>query len=424
VTVVIVGAGIGGLTLALSLHQAGIAARVYESVEKLEPLGVGINLLPHAMRELTELGLADEIAEIAIPTSALSYYTKRGQLIWSEPRGQAAGYNWPQFSIHRGELQMMLYRAVLARLGPDAIRTDRHFSAVDETADGVRASFVDRRTGAPREVAEGTVLVGCDGIHSTLRAKFVPDEGPPKWNGAILWRGVTESTNLLDGRTMIMAGHERQKFVCYPISRQAFDQGRALVNWIAELRYDASHEWRREDWKRPGRLKDFLPFFERWQFGWLDVPGLIRNASACYEYPMVDRDPLASWGGGRITLLGDAAHPMYPIGSNGASQAILDARVLTREILTHGEVPEALVAYAAERNPATARIVVANRGNGPEQVMQLVEERAPAGYGRIEDVLSTAELENVAAGYKQLAGFDRDTLNSRAPIVAISDRSP
>ena len=416
-TVVIVGAGIGGLTLALSLHQVGIAARVYESVEKLEPLGVGINLLPHAVRELTELGLAEEIARTAIPTSTLAYFSKRGQLIWSEPRGQAAGYNWPQFSIHRGELQMILYRAVLERLGPDAVLTGHHFSHFEESVSGVGATFVDRRSGAERQSTEGTILVGCDGIHSTLRTKFVPDEGPPKWNGAILWRGVTESIPYLDGRTMIMAGHERQKFVCYPISRQAFDEGRAVVNWIAELRYNPDHAWRREDWNRPGRLDEFLPLFESWQFGWLDVPGLIRDARACFEYPMVDRDPLLAWGSGRVTLLGDAAHPMYPIGSNGASQAILDARVLTREIRAHGAGPEALAAYAAERSPATARIVLANRANGPEQVMQLVEQRAPAGYGRIEEVLSVAELEEAAAGYKRLAGFDRETLNSRPPIV-------
>lgn len=419
-TVIIIGAGIGGLTLALSLDQVGIAARVYESVEKLEPLGVGINLLPHAVRELTELGLADEIAGTAIPTSTLSYVSKRGQLIWSEPRGVAAGYNWPQFSIHRGELQMILYRAVLERLGPDSVRTGSHFAAFEQTSDGISAEFIDRRSGAVCERAEGALLIGCDGIHSSVRAKFVPDEGPPKWNGAILWRGVTEAMPYLDGRTMIMAGHERQKFVCYPISRRAFDSGHALVNWIAELRYDPDHAWRREDWNRPGRLDEFLPLFESWQFGWLDVPGLIRNAKACFEYPMVDRDPLPNWGSGRVTLLGDAAHPMYPIGSNGASQAILDARVLTREILAHGAGPDALAAYAAERNPATARIVLANRANGPEQVMQLVEERAPEGYGRIEDVLSVAELENAAAGYKRLAGFDRETLNSRPPIVVTS----
>jgi 2-polyprenyl-6-methoxyphenol hydroxylase-like FAD-dependent oxidoreductase len=419
-SVVIVGAGIGGLTLALSLHQVGIAARIYESVETLEPLGVGINLLPHAVRELTELGLADELAATAIPTSTLSYVSKRGQSIWSEPRGRDAGYNWPQFSIHRGELQMILHRAVLARLGKDAIRAGHHLTTFEQTGDCVRAHCIDRRSGEARSDAEGAVLIGCDGIHSTLRAAFVPAEGPPKWNGAILWRGVTESTPYLDGRTMIMAGHERQKFVCYPISRRALDEGRAVVNWIAELKYDADHAWRREDWSRAGRLDEFLPKFESWRFGWLDVPALIRGAKACFEYPMVDRDPLERWGQGRVTLLGDAAHPMYPIGSNGASQAILDARVLTREIRRHGLTPAALSSYEAERNPATAQIVLANRANGPEQVMQMVEERAPQGFRRIEDVLSVDELENAAAGYKRLAGFDRETLNNRAPIVEVN----
>jgi 2-polyprenyl-6-methoxyphenol hydroxylase-like FAD-dependent oxidoreductase len=416
-TVLIAGAGIGGLTLALSLHQAGIEARVFESVEALEPLGVGINLLPHAVRELTELGLADELAATAIPTSTLAYFSKRGQPIWSEPRGLAAGYNWPQFSIHRGELQMILYRAVLARLGPDAVATGHHLAGFEESGGGVVAHFTERRTGDSRGTVAGSLLVGCDGIHSAIRARFVPDEGPPKWNGAILWRGVTEGAPFLDGRTMIMAGHERQKFVCYPISRRALDEGRSVINWIAELRYEPDHVWRREDWNRPGRLEDFLPQFEAWQFGWLDVPAVIRSARACFEYPMVDRDPLPSWGGGCVTLLGDAAHPMYPIGSNGASQAILDARVLTRELVAKGVSGEALAAYAAERNPATARIVLANRGNGPEQVMQLVERRAPDGYARIEDVLSPAELEEAAAAYKRLAGFDRETLNSRPPIV-------
>ncbi|MDX2157846.1 MAG: flavin-dependent oxidoreductase [Hyphomicrobiaceae bacterium] len=417
--VVIAGAGVGGLTLALSLHQVGIACRVYETVDRLEPLGVGINLLPHAVRELSELGLADKLAETAIPTSSLAYYSKRGQPIWSEARGLDAGYRWPQFSIHRGELQMILYRAVLDRLGSDSVVTGHHLAGFEQTGSGVAVGFVDRHTGASRGTAKGAVLVGADGIHSALRAHFVPGEGPPKWNGAILWRGVTEGDPFLDGRSMIMAGHESQKFVCYPISRRAHDRGRAVLNWIAELRFSPDQVWRREDWNRPGRLDEFLPRFESWRFDWLDVPALVRCAKACLEYPMVDRDPLPAWGSGRVTLLGDAAHPMYPIGSNGASQAILDARILTRELYARGLGPEALEAYAAERNPATARIVLANRGNGPEQVMQLVEQRAPDGYARIEDVLSQAELEEAAAGYKRLAGFDREALNERPSIVAV-----
>ena len=417
--VLIIGAGIAGLTTALSLHQIGVEARVFESVDTIEPLGVGINTLPHAVRELTELGLADKLAETAIPTAELAYYSKHGQLIWSEPRGLAAGYNWPQFSIHRGELQMILLAAARERLGVDRIVTGHHLAEWKTTARGVRARFVNRRDGQPIGEADGELLIGTDGIHSAVRGTLYPDEGPPLWNGAILWRGVTIGKPFLTGRSMIMAGHEFQKFVCYPISRAALDRGEAVINWIAERKFKPDHQWRREDWNRRGNTQDFLPQFEAWQFDWLDVPGLIRAAHHCYEYPMVDRNPLDRWTFGPVTLLGDAAHPMYPIGSNGASQAILDARVLAREIRKHGPTQEALLAYEAERRPATAGIVLANRRNGPEQVMQAVEQRAPAGFTRIEDVLSAEELQEAAAGYKRIAGFDKEILNNRAPIVPV-----
>jgi 2-polyprenyl-6-methoxyphenol hydroxylase-like FAD-dependent oxidoreductase len=419
-TVLVAGAGIGGLTLALSLHQVGIDVRLFEQSEKLEPLGVGINVLPHAVRELSELGLLDELAQTGVPTAELAYYSKHGQRIWSEPRGRDAGYRWPQFSIHRGALQMILYRAVIDRLGSDAIVTGARVEAVTQATDGVRAQ-ITRRGGGQEEVA-GAVLIACDGIHSAIRRSFHPHEGPPIWNGAILWRGVTQAKPFLTGRSMIMAGHEFQKFVCYPISKEALDRGDAVINWIAEKKFAPDHEWRREDWNRPGKLEDFLPDFESWRFDWLDVPGIIRNASAVYEFPMVDRDPLPEWTRGRVTLLGDAAHPMYPIGSNGASQAIIDARVLTAELVARGVGPEALETYAEIRRPATAAIVEANRRNGPEQVMQLVETRAPDGFEDAAQVISQDELQDIASGYKRLAGFDVEALNARPSIVPPADR--
>jgi 2-polyprenyl-6-methoxyphenol hydroxylase-like FAD-dependent oxidoreductase len=417
-TILIAGGGIAGLTAALSLHQIGIDCRVFETVATPQPLGVGINLLPHAVRELSDLGLQDAVAETAIPTAELAYYTKHGQRIWSEPRGRDAGYNWPQFSIHRGELQLILLQAVRTRLGADHIVTGHHLTGWKDTGTGIRAHFIDRRTNTPLPDAEGDLLVAADGIHSAVRHTLYPTEGPPIWNGAILWRGTTRASPFLTGRSMIMAGHEFQKFVAYPISRTAADNGEAVINWIAERKFRPDASWRREDWNRRGNLDDFLPQFANWRFGWLDLPSLIQAADHCFEYPMVDRDPLDRWTFGRVTLLGDAAHPMYPIGSNGASQAILDARVLAREIRRSGPTPAALLAYEAERRPATSKIVIANRGNGPEQVMQLVEQRAPLGFSRIEDVLTPAELEGTAAGYKQLAGFDKDALNARGPIVA------
>lgn len=413
-TVLIAGGGIGGLTLALSLHQVGIPCRLFEAVERLAPLGVGINVLPHAVRELTELGLQDSLLSLGIPTARLAYYSRRGQEIWSEPRGRDAGYAWPQISIHRGALQMLLTRTVLERLGPDVLATGHALTSWEERGDRIAARFADR-TGAPIAEVEGDLLIAADGIHSAARAALHPEEGPPIWNGAILWRGTAVAGPFLGGRTMIMAGHEYQKFVCYPL--RDLPDGRQLINFVAERKFSPDQPWRREDWNRAGRVEEYLPPFESWHFDWLDVPGLIRAAETVYEYPMVDRDPLDAWRHGRLTLLGDAAHPMYPIGSNGASQAILDARVLTRELLVRGRTPAALEAYEAERLPATARIVTANRGNGPEQVMQMVEERAPNGFERIDDVLSAEEREGTAAAYKRLAGFDKDALNARPPIV-------
>ena len=271
----------------------------------------------------------------------------------------------------------------------------------------------------PAGTYEGALLIAADGIHSAVREKLYPQEGPPIWNGRILWRGITAGEAFLTGRTMIMAGHEILKFVCYPISKQADASGKHQINWVAERHMPPTYQWRREDYNRTAKREEFLPWFKDWKFDWLDVPGLIENCPKAYEYPLVDRDPIPQWTFGRVTLMGDAAHPMYPIGSNGASQAILDARVLTREILAHGPTNAALLAYEAERRPATTDLVMLNRRNGPEQVMQMVEERAPDGFGVVTDVLSQQELEDIAANYKRVAGFQVEALNAKPPIVTM-----
>jgi 5-methylphenazine-1-carboxylate 1-monooxygenase len=417
--VLIAGGGIGGLTLALSLHQIGIPAKVFESVPALKPLGVGINVLPHAVRELVELGLLDRLDADGVRTKELAFFSKHGKPIWSEPRGLEAGYKWPQFSIHRGTLQQILLDAAVERLGAENILTSHHLSGWTETDDGVRAEFIHKATGQSAGAYDGALLIAADGIHSAVREKLFPREGPPLWNGRILWRGITAGNAFLSGRTMIMAGHEILKFVCYPISKAPDVDDKFQINWVAERHMPPTYQWRREDYNRAAKLEEILPWFENWAFDWLDVPGLIRNCPHAYEYPLVDRDPLARWTFGRVTLMGDAAHPMYPIGSNGASQAILDARVLTREILNHGVTNAALAAYEAERRPATSDLVMLNRRNGPEQVMQIVEERAPDGYNVVTDVLSQQELEDIAANYKRVAGFQVKGLNTKPPIVQL-----
>jgi 5-methylphenazine-1-carboxylate 1-monooxygenase len=410
--VLIIGGGIGGLVTALSLHEVGIPVRLYESVSEIKALGVGINLLPHAVRELDAIGVLDRLREHSVQPTTLSYFTKRGQQIWSEPRGMDAGYAWPQLSIHRGTLQTELLAVARDRLGPERIRTSSHLLRVWFTADGLGARI---RTPQGDEEVSGRALIACDGIHSAARRQFYPEEGMPKWNGAKLWRGVAEVEPVLDGRTMVWAGHPDQKFIAYPI--RDLPNGRQLLNFIAELREDLTVTGttlsEREDWNKPGDLADFLPSFVDWRFDWLDVPALLASAPQTFLFPMVDRDPVERWSFGRATLLGDAAHPMYPVGSNGASQAILDARVLASCMRAYDrDVHSAFARYDDIRNEATAKIVLANRGFGPELPMKLVEERAPQGFADINDVISPEEILAVTDGYRTTAGFALAALSS------------
>ena len=366
--------------------------------------------MPHAVRVLTELGLGEKLAEIGLPTAELMYVNKYGQRIWQEPRGLDAGYRWPQFSIHRGRLQMMLLEAVKERLGEDVVKTAHHLESFKSTEDGVTARFINRKTNELMGSYDADLMIGADGIHSNVRKHFYPDEGLPKFSGRILWRGITEAEPFLTERSMIMAGFQDQKFVAYPVTPKNEQTGEALINWIAELQVGGEVP-PRSDWNEKVDKNTFAPAFSNWNFGWLDAPGLIEKTETVYAFPMVDRDPLPKWTFGRITLLGDAAHPMYPIGSNGASQAILDADALGQAFEKEADVEEALGAYEEARLQPTALIVETNRKNGPEVVMQIAEERAPEGFEHINEVISQVELEEISERYKQIAGFHKQTLN-------------
>ena len=352
----IVGAGIAGLTCALALHRAGVRARVFEAVDAIGPLGVGINLLPHSVKVLWALGLKDALEETAILTSTLRFQSKHGRDIWREPRGLDAGYAWPQYSIHRGALQLLLLDAVRHRLGPDAVVTGHALSAFEQHGDRVMAHFKHRRTGQNRPHASGDCLIGADGLMSTVRAAFYPDEGNPVYSGQMLWRGVVDWEPMFDGRTCVMAGHNDLKAVIYPISESARRRGRSLLNWVAERRLPGSLPPNPADWNRRGDPADFVTAFADWRFDWLDVPRLFAATEQVFEFPMVDRTPVPRWSFGRVTLLGDAAHAMRPNGSNGASQAILDGVALADALRTN-RVRRRRTARLRARTPRTDREV-------------------------------------------------------------------
>ena len=399
--VLIVGAGIGGLTLALELHRRGIACRIFESAPQIKAVGVGINLLPHAMQVLGELGLEPALAKVAVETQEAAFFNRFGQLIYREPLGRRAGYAWPQFSIHRGELQAILLEAVKGRLGADRLELGWHCLGFDQDETGVKLKFKDRQP------VKGRFVIGCDGIHSVIRRQLYPGEGEPHYTGVNMWRGVTRWKPVLSGATMLRAGWLASgKLVHYPIRNAIDAEGRQLVNWLWEIE---TPQYKRWDWNRTARVEDFIAGAQSWRFDWLDVPAFLRAAELVLEYPMVDKDPLPAWSFGRVTLLGDAAHPMVPRGSNGAGQAILDARELAQCLAGNDG---ALKKYEAARLAPTARIVLENRRNPPDAILREVYERTgDRPFERIDAVISAQELAALSERYKQIAGYDQGSLS-------------
>jgi 2-polyprenyl-6-methoxyphenol hydroxylase-like FAD-dependent oxidoreductase len=419
VRVLIVGAGIGGLTAALSLHAFGIGVEVIDAVTELKPLGVGINLMPHAVRELTELGLGGSLAATGIATAEMVHFDRHGNRIWGFACGREAGYRWPQYSIHRGELQMILLDAV--RSAGIAVRTGTAFVSFTTGPDGVSVDVRDRARDTAGHLG-CDVLAGADGLYSRVRAQLHPGEAPPRPSGVTLWRGTTYGKPFLSGRTVAVSGaNASMKFVAYPVSRQAELNGEALINWVAEVMLPAGSATSADrplaDWTKGGRLEDVLPWFADWSFGWLDVPALIKGAGQILEYPMVDRDPLPAWGdGSRVTLLGDAAHPMYPIGANGGSQAIVDARVLASSLARSPAASAGLAAYEAARREKVNAIVLACRDMPADRLLHTVSVRAPDGFDRIEDVLTGQELAAFDTAYRETTLPDVAALNARPSL--------
>ena len=404
--IAVVGGGIAGLAFALALHQRGIACDVYEGVAEVKELGVGITLLPHAMRELTALGLLPQLEAVGIENRESVFFNRFGQRVYGEARGRHAGYELPELGIHRGKLHRILFEAALERLGPQHVHTGHRCTAIDQDDDGVTLQFADNVEG-PVAPVRAPWVVACDGVNSAIRKHFHPHD-QVCYAGINTWRGTSVHKPILGGKTYIRVGSiDTGKMVIYPIVDNVDGQGNQLINWVAEIR---DSEARMNDWNRPGRTEDFLPTFADWRFDWLDVPALITSAEHVFEYPMVDKDPLPRWSFDRVTLMGDAAHPMYPRGSNGSAQALIDARTLADEIANEhgadGDLKAALQRYQAARLPATARVVETNRTLPPDFIIMKADELSGGKpFNNIDELISQDELRAISDNYKQIAGF-------------------
>lgn len=419
--VIIAGGGIGGLATALTLHQIGVPCLVLESAQDMLPLGVGINLQPNAVRELADLGIGEaELDRIGVPAREWALVGLNGRDIYSEPRGLLAGYRWPQYSVHRGLLHMLLYLKLIERAGPGSIRLGSRVTGYRIDGGEVVASV---EAGGSVSELRATLLIGADGIHSAVRARMHPAQPPIHWGGALMWRGTTRAKPIRSGASFVGLGTHRQRVVYYPISHPDPATGLAVINWIAEVTIDNAEGWKQQGWFRQVGIGDFIHHFDGWTWDWLDVPALIRGADGAYENPMIDRDPVPTWVDGPVALLGDAAHAMYPTGSNGASQAIVDARVLGASMVAHGVTPAALAAYDAALCGPISQLVLRNRGAGPFGLLNLVDERCGGVFETIDDVIPAEERADFMAGYKAAAGFAIGQLNAAPPTIAAGARA-
>jgi len=418
--VLIAGGGIGGLALALTLDQIGVRSSVFESVRELKPLGVGINIQPNAVRELFDLGITtDDLNAVGLPAREWALVGQQGHEIYAEPRGTEAGYNWPQYAAHRGKLHMMLYDTLIKRAGPDAVQLGARVTGYTKDAGGGVSGQITQADGR-ETVVTGSLLLGADGIHSAIRAQMHPDQPPIHWGGALMWRGTTRARPSRTGSSFIGLGTHLQRMVIYPIS-DVDAEGYADINWIAEVTFDETEE-RKTGWYKPAKVADFIHHFEGWTYDWLDVPALLNGAEEAYENPMIDRDPVDTWVDGPVALMGDAAHAMYPTGSNGASQAIIDARTLGAMMLGHGVTPAALKAYDDALCAPVSALILRNRGAGPFGLLNMVNDRCGGDFTDIDDVVPAEERDAFMARYKSAAGFAIEQLNTAPQTIKTGAR--
>ena len=386
----------------------------------MRPLGVGINIQPNAVRELLDAGIdLSDLDSIGVPAQEWALVGLNGKEVYAEPRGLEAGYKWPQYAVHRGQLLMMLYNKVVERLGNDAVLLGHRVSKYRKDEHGVTVSL--RSSNGKHAEHRCQLLIGADGIHSTVRAQMHPEQPPIHWGGAVMWRGTARVKPMRTQSSFIGLGSHQHRMVMYPISHSDKD-GIALVNWIAEVTVDNAGGWQQGSWFREVDIDHFIHHFEHFQYDWLDVPSLLRSADCAYENPMIDRDPVSTWVDGPVALMGDAAHAMYPTGSNGASQAIVDARVIGANMLQHGVTPVALTAYDDQLCSKISELVLRNRGAGPFGLLNLLSDRCGGVFDDIEDVLPGEERREFMARYKRGAGFAIEHLNEAPPTIPAGSR--
>ena len=414
--VIIAGGGIGGLTLALTLHQIGVPFLVLETSHTMRPLGVGINIQPNAVRELFELGLTSEVlGTIGVPAKEWALVGLNGREVYSEKRGLDAGYNWPQFAAHRGELLMLLYRTLIERAGAESVMLDARVDKYLKRPSGEVDVSVRGSDGSRFQIS-GRLLIGADGIHSAVRAQMYPDQPPIHWGGAIMWRGTVRAKPLRTESSFIGLGTHQHRMVIYPISKPAAD-GTVLTNWIAELTVDRNEGWLGNNWFKEVPIESFAHHFESFRYDWLDVPTMLNKSECGYMNPMIDRDPVATWIDGPVALMGDAAHAMYPTGSNGASQAIVDARVIGAAILTRGLTPDALKLYDNQLCKKVSELVLRNRLAGPFGLLDILNDRCGGVFENIDTIIPLEERNEFMSKYKAAAGFAIEALNEAPQTI-------
>lgn len=419
--VIIAGGGIGGLVMALTLHEIGVPCTVLESVNDIRPLGVGINLQPNAVRELEELGIgSDALDAVGTPAREWALVGLNGKDIYAEARGKFAGYNWHQYAVHRGKFHLMLYAQVLERLGPDAVRLGHKVTGYRTETDGTVTALIDLADGSTDEM-RAKLLIGADGIHSAIRAQMHPDQPPIHWGGTIMWRGTARAKPIRSGSSFVGLGTSRHRVVFYPISHPDED-GLADINWIAEQTFDSNHDWAKSGWFRAVSMSEFAHEFDGFVYDWFDLPALLAQSDVAYENPMIDRDPIPTWIDGPVALMGDAAHPMYPTGSNGASQAIIDARVIGRAMLDHGVTQAALAAYNDALCSPIGQVAMRNRSAGPFGLLDMVDARCDGHFDTIDDVIPAEERAAFMLAYQQAAGFAKDQLNTASSRIVRGEK--